>query len=63
MLTTIERLVERELIKQQWANFIVACTSSAFKEARNRFHYSFKASLWVHPLGYKGVNIGEITQV
>jgi len=32
MLIAIERLVERELIKQQWANFNVAWSSSTIKE-------------------------------
>ncbi len=63
MLIVVERLAERELIKQQWANFIATCSSSAVREVGNKFHYNFKVGLRAHPLGYKGVNIGGITQV
>ncbi len=63
MLTVVERLAERKLIKQQWANFIATCSSSTVRDAGNKFHCNFKASLPAHPLGYKGVNIGGRTQV
>jgi hypothetical protein len=56
-------MVEKELVKQQQANFNVAWSSSIVREARNKFHYNFKASLRACLLGYKGVNLDEITQV
>jgi hypothetical protein len=56
-------MVERKLVKQQQANFIRSWSPSIVREVGNKFHYNFKAGLWAHPLGYKGVNLGEITQV
>jgi hypothetical protein len=50
-------------VKQQQANFIATWASLAIRKVGNRFHYNFKVGLWVHPLGYKGVNLNEITQV
>jgi hypothetical protein len=59
----VEKLVERKLVKQQLANFIIPWSSSIVKEARNKFHSNFKASLQAHPLRYRSVNLDEITQV
>jgi hypothetical protein len=61
MLTIVEKLVERELVKQQRANFIVAWSSLAIKKARDIFHNNSKASMQAHLLGYMGLNLGEIT--
>jgi hypothetical protein len=63
MLTIVEKLVERELVKQQQANFITSWSSSAAKEAGNIFHNNSKASMQAHLLGYMGLNLGEITHV
>jgi hypothetical protein len=63
MLIATKRLVERKLVKQQWANFIVAWSSSTIREVWDKLHYNFKVGLQAHLLGYKGVNFGEITQV
>jgi hypothetical protein len=63
LLTATEKLVERELVKQQWADFIAAWSSSTVRKVGYKFHSNFKVGLWAHPLGYKGVNLGEITQV
>jgi hypothetical protein len=62
VLTAIEKLVERKLVKQQ-ANFIAVWSSLVLREARTIFHYNFKVGLRVHLLGYWGVNLGEITCV
>jgi hypothetical protein len=61
VLITIEKLVEKKLLKQQRANFIATWSSLTIKEVGNKFHYTFKASLQAHPLGYRGVNLGDIT--
>jgi hypothetical protein len=58
-LTIVERQVEKELAKQQQANFIVTWSSLAVREARNRFHCNFKADMQADPLGYRGVNLGS----
>ncbi len=63
MLTTTEKLVEKELVKQQQVHFITIQSSSTVKEVRDKFHSILKASLQGHPFRYKGVNLGEITQV
>jgi hypothetical protein len=63
MLITIEKLAKRELVKQQWANFIAIWSSSAVRELGDIFHYNFKVGFQAHPLGYIGVNLDEITQV
>ncbi len=62
ILLVAEKMANFFFVKQQ-ANFIVAWSSSVVIEARNKFHYNFKAGLRAHPLRYKGVNLGEITQV
>jgi len=43
-------------------NFIVACSSLTIRKVGENFHYNLKVGLWAHPLGYRGVNLGEITQ-
>jgi hypothetical protein len=60
MLTVVERLAERELIKQR-ANFIVAWSSSTIKKVGYRFHYNFKVGMQVNPSGYRGVDLGLTT--
>jgi len=57
-LTPTERLAKREFAKQ-WANFIVVWSSLVVKEARNKFHYNFKAGMQGRLFGYKGVNLGS----
>jgi hypothetical protein len=57
-LIPIERLVKREFAKQQ-ANFIVAWSSLAVREAKNKFHYNFKVGMQACLLGYKGVNLAS----
>ncbi len=63
MLIAIEKLVKRELVKQQRTNFIATWSSSTVKESGDIFHYNFKVGFQAHPLRYRGVNLGEITQV
>jgi hypothetical protein len=62
-MTTAERLVERQLVKQQRIHFITTWSSSIVRKVGDKFHYNFKASLQVHLLGYMGVNLGSITHV
>lgn len=45
MLTIAKRLVEKILLKQQWANFIVAWSSSIIIEVGDRCHCNFKADM------------------
>jgi hypothetical protein len=45
MLTIAKRLVEKKLLKQQWANFIVAWSSSTIIEVGDRCHCNFKADM------------------
>ncbi len=52
VLTTLEKLAERKLVKQQ-ANFIATWSSSAIREARNRFHCYFKAGMQIDPSRYR----------
>jgi hypothetical protein len=54
-------LVKRELIKQQWANFIATWSSSSIRKARNKFRYNFKVGMQADPSGYRGVNLGSTT--
>jgi hypothetical protein len=63
MLTTIERLVQKELAKQQRENSVAAWSLLIVKEVGDKFHYDFKAGLRAHPCGYRGVNLGSTTQV
>jgi hypothetical protein len=63
MLIVVKKLAKRELVKQQWSNFITAWSSSIIREVGDIFNYNFKVGLQVHPLGYKVVNLGEITWV
>ncbi len=60
-LIATKKLVEKELVKQQQANFIATWSPSIVKEARDRFHSNFKVGLQAHPLGYMGVNLRLIT--
>jgi hypothetical protein len=60
-LTTIEKLVEKKFVKQQGTNFIAPWSSLTIRKARYRFHSNFKANPRAHLLGYKGVNLSEIT--
>jgi hypothetical protein len=50
MLIITEKMVERELVKQQ-VNFIAAWSSSIVREVRNKIHFNFKVGLQAHPLG------------
>ncbi len=61
MLTITRKLTERELVKQQWANFIAALSSSAVRKAWNRFHHNFKVNMQANPFGYRSVNLGSTT--
>jgi hypothetical protein len=61
VLTIVGKLIERKLVKQQWANFIAAWSSSIVRKAWNRFHHNFKANMQADPFGYKGVNLGSTT--
>jgi hypothetical protein len=61
MLIVIEKLVERELVKKQQANFIVAWSSSTIRKAGDRFHYNFKAGMQADLFAYGGVNFGSTT--
>ncbi len=54
-------IIFKIFIKQQQANFFTTWSSSTIKEVGDKFHYNFKASLRVHPLKYRGVNLHEIT--
>jgi hypothetical protein len=60
VLIAIEKLVEREL-KQQWANFFIAWSSSTIKKVGNRFHCNFKVGMQADPSRYRGVNLGSTT--
>ncbi len=61
MLITAKTLVERELVEQQWANFIIAWSSSIIREAGDRFHCNFNVVMQVDPSRYRGVNLGLTT--
>ncbi len=61
MLITIEKLVKKNFVKQQQTNFITTWSSSIVRKVGDLFRYNFKASSWTHLLGYKDVNLGEIT--
>ncbi len=45
MLIVVEKLVERELVKKQQANFIVTWSSSTIRKVGDKFHCNFKASM------------------
>jgi hypothetical protein len=61
VLIAAERPTKKIFMKQQQAKFFATWSSSRVKEVENKFHYNFKASLRAHLLGYRGVNLGEIT--
>ncbi len=56
-MIVVEQGDEREFTRQQRATFFVAW-SSTIKKTWDKFHHNFKEGMWVHPLGYKGVNLG-----
>jgi hypothetical protein len=49
MLILIKRLVEREFVKQQQANFIIAWSSSIIRHISLQFQNKFTSSpFWIH---------------
>jgi hypothetical protein len=54
-VTIVERTIERELIKQHQTSF------TTIRKVRDKFHCNSKEGMTTHPIGYKGVNVGEIT--
>jgi len=48
VLIGAKTLAEKEFVKQQQANFIAVSLSSLIWEARDKFHYNFKAILQAH---------------
>jgi hypothetical protein len=61
MLIASKKLAKKELIKQQWANFIATWSSLVVKEVGDKFHSNFKVGMQVEPSRYRGVNLGSIT--
>jgi hypothetical protein len=51
----VERTIERELTKQHRTSF------TTIRKVRDKFHCNFKEGMTTHPHGYRGVNVGEIT--
>jgi hypothetical protein len=48
---------EKELTRQQVV-FITTWSFATIKGVGNKFHPNFKEGMRIHPLGYKGVNLG-----
>jgi len=44
-----------------WTNFMLAWSTTTTKNAQDKFHWNFVVGLRVHPLFYKGVNLGIST--
>jgi hypothetical protein len=57
----VNKVAQRLVEKRYRANFNLAWSTLAIKEASNKFHQNFQTSFRAHPLGYKGVNLGIST--
>jgi hypothetical protein len=45
MLIIVLKSIKKELVKQQWANFIATWSSLVIKEEGDKFHHNFKANM------------------
>jgi hypothetical protein len=54
---------QRSIEKWTRATFIQAWSPIAIRDVGDQFHNNFTIGLQINPYGYKGVNLGTITQI